>query len=121
MSFRIPLLENTFISLCDLRQRVSVGFLWHMMHSAHQFITKPPLLMLHLSSLVDERDPKRPRLSSSEDCVLEDLVQLWKSLWEHSVNPVQEVAVRRGSDYLEDIDVPITMKVLHGVPGFFAF
>jgi hypothetical protein len=77
--------------------------------------------MLPLSSLTDKRDSKRPRLSGPNDQDMEDLNQLWKRLWQDGVNPAQEVTVYRGSDSLEDIDVPTTMKVLYGLPGLFAF
>ena len=35
------------------------------------------------------------------------------------MNPIEEVAVNRGSDPVEDIIVPPTMKVLHGLPKVF--
>ncbi|KIM43170.1 hypothetical protein M413DRAFT_397524 [Hebeloma cylindrosporum] len=73
----------------------------------------------HLDS-TDERDVKRPRDSASHASDVEDLNQLWKMLWEGGVNPVKEVAVQRGSDPLQDTEVPTTMKVLHGLPKLFA-
>ena len=67
---------------------------------------------------VTEHLSKRQRLASLGVSGEHD--QFWKSLWVHGVNPIQEVGVRRASDRVEDVDVPTTMKVLHGLPKTFS-
>ena len=38
--------------------------------------------------------------------------QLWRSLWQDRQDPVHDVTVYRGSDPIDTVDVPATMKVL---------
>jgi hypothetical protein len=51
--------------------------------------------------------------------VLEELRQLWKSLWEDKKDPFRMVPVRRGPNPLEGIDVPATMELMH-LPDIFS-
>ena len=68
----------------------------------------------------DESPSKRQRLaddpSSSfkgpDDKNLEAMKQLWRSLWQDKRDPLNDVAVHRGSDPIDSVDVPATMKVL---------
>src|SRR5260221_7088518 len=68
----------------------------------------------------DESPSKRWRLaddpSSSlegpDDASLEVMEQFWRSLWQDRQDPFDNVTAHRGSDPIDSVDVPATMKVL---------
>jgi hypothetical protein len=43
----------------------------------------------------------------------------WHDLWVASKNPIRQETVQRDSDCLEDVVVPATFNVLHGLPVSF--
>jgi hypothetical protein len=61
----------------------------------------------------DEPPSKRQRLVDDHDSYLEKMKQFWKSLWQDKQDPSHDLTVSRGSDPIDGIDIPPTMKVLH--------
>jgi hypothetical protein len=51
-----------------------------------------------------------------DDDYLEIMKEFWRTLWKDNQDPSDEVTVRRGSDPIDGVDVPATMKVLHLPP-----
>ena len=45
-----------------------------------------------------------------------DVIAFWHHLWVASKNPIRQETVQRDLDCLEDVDVPATFDVLHGLP-----
>ena len=68
----------------------------------------------------DEPPSKRQRFADDpgssfkrpDDKHLEGMKQFWRSLWQDKQDPSYGVIVQRGSDPIDDVDVPATMKVL---------
>jgi hypothetical protein len=44
------------------------------------------------------------------------VIAFWSDLWVASKNPIRQETVQRDPDCLEDVDVPATFDVLHGLP-----
>jgi len=68
----------------------------------------------------DESPSKRRRLADDlNDEYLDIMKQLWRSLWQDKQDPSDNVTVHRGSDPINSVDVPATMKVLR-LPRIFS-
>ena len=52
-------------------------------------------------------------------CLSSDVIAFWYALWVASKNPIRQETVQRDPDCLEDVDVPATFDVLHGLPVSF--
>jgi hypothetical protein len=47
------------------------------------------------------------------------VIAFWHDLWVASKNPIRQETVRRDADCIEDVDIPATFDVLHGLPVSF--
>ena len=47
------------------------------------------------------------------------MIAFWHNLWVASKNMILQETVQRDTDCLEDVDVPATFDVLHGLPVSF--
>ena len=47
------------------------------------------------------------------------MIAFWHDLWVANKNPIRQETVQRDANCLEDVDVPATFDVLHGLPVSF--
>ena len=47
------------------------------------------------------------------------MIAFWNDLWVARKNPIRQETVQRDPDCLDDVDVPATFDVLHGLPVSF--